>query len=158
MSAGAVQNHKNLAEKLADCMHHIKSVGFRSFPDFMKQLFVEFPKGRGGASDGPHQTVTQTLRKFSEWGSLKPVLDGIAMNMSEKDENRDGLIPDYCISPDIAIAPGRYHHTLVSMLKISPEHKMTTQRNFETPQSVTELSYGLHYRSSSRRLTKKSVP
>ncbi|KAF9778382.1 hypothetical protein BJ322DRAFT_1114196 [Thelephora terrestris] len=102
----AKSGHKTLAEKLASCMQHIKSVGFRSFPDFMKQLVIEFPKGQGSATDGPHQSVTQTLRTFLEWGSVKPVLDGIAANMTEKDVNRDGLIPDYCISPDIAISPG----------------------------------------------------
>lgn len=73
----------------------------------MKQLFVEFPKGHGGTADGPHQTVMQTLRSFLDWGSLKPVLDGIAGNsMMGKDENRDGVVPDYCISPGISLAPG----------------------------------------------------
>jgi len=73
----------------------------------MRQLFVDFPKGQGSATEGPHQTVTQTLRSFFNWNSLKPVLDGIATNsMMEKDENRDGVVPDYCISPDISITPG----------------------------------------------------
>ncbi|KAF9790841.1 hypothetical protein BJ322DRAFT_1104486 [Thelephora terrestris] len=108
----AKSGHKTLAEKLASCMQHIKSVGFRSFPDFMKQLVIEFPKGQGSATDGPHQSVTQTLRTFLEWGSVKPILDGIAANMTEKDVNRDGLIPDYCISPDIAISPGDYSKEL----------------------------------------------
>jgi hypothetical protein len=107
MSSGLHGSHKTLTEKLATCIQFIKSNGFRSFPDFMKQFFIDFPKGHSGVTDGPHQTVTQTLRSFLEWGSLKPVLDGIAENvMTRRDENRDGLVPDYCISPDISLAPG----------------------------------------------------
>jgi hypothetical protein len=74
----------------------------------MKQLFIDFPKGHGSVTDGPHQTVVQTLWSFLDWGSLKPVLDGIAGNsLMGKDENRDGIVPDYCISPDISIAPSK---------------------------------------------------
>jgi len=107
MPVGSDRSHKLLAEKLGNCIQYIKSAGFRSFPDFMRQLFVEFPKGQGGPTDGPHQTVMQTLRSFLEWDSLKPVLDGIAANKTMGgDDNRDGIIPDYCISPDITISPG----------------------------------------------------
>jgi hypothetical protein len=107
MSAGPSQSHKLLAEKLAGCIQHIKTNGFRLVPDFMKQLFIEFPKGQGGITEGPHQTVMQTFWSFFNWSLLKPVLDGIATNsMMEKDKNRDGVVPDYCISPDISIAPG----------------------------------------------------
>ena len=99
--------HKHLAEKLGNCIQHIKSAGFRSFPNFMKQLFIEFPKGRSGPSDGPHQIVSQTLRSFLEWDSLKPVLDGIAGNsLMGEDYNRKGVVPDYCISPDITVPLG----------------------------------------------------
>ena len=107
MPAEPRRNHRLLAEKLGNCIQHIKSVGFRSFPDFMKQLFVEFPKGQGGSTDGPHQTVTQTLRSFLVWDSLKPVLDGIATNsLMAEDNNQNGMIPGYCISPEITTPSG----------------------------------------------------
>ena len=73
----------------------------------MKQLFIEFPKGRGDPTDGPYQTVVQTLRSFLVWESLKPVLDGMAASeMMGEDDNRDGMVPDYCISPDVEILSG----------------------------------------------------
>jgi hypothetical protein len=75
----------------------------------MKQLFVEFPKGQGSATSGPHQTVIQILQKFSEWNSLKPVLGGINASMTRRDENQDGLISKYCISPDIVAAPVTFY-------------------------------------------------
>ena len=100
-------SHSLLAEKLGKCIRFIKSAGFRLFPDFMRQLFVDFPKGQGSPTDGSHQTVIQTLRSFLEPGSLKPVLDGIAANkMLREDDNRSGMVPDYCVSPDITIPPG----------------------------------------------------
>ena len=101
------RSYKLLTEKLGNCIQHIKSAGFRSFPDFMKQLFIEFPKGRGDPTDGPYQTVVQTLWSFLVWESLKPVLDGMAASeMMGEDDNRDGMVPDYCISPDVEILSG----------------------------------------------------
>lgn len=107
MPAKSDNSHSLLADKLGDCIRYIKSAGFRSFPDFMRQLFVEFPKGHGSPTDSSHQTVAQTLRSFFEWGSLNAVLTGIATNeMLGEDDDRSGMIPDYCISPDITIPPG----------------------------------------------------
>ena len=114
MTAKFDRSHKHLAEKLGNCIQHIKSTGFRSFPDFMRQLFVEFPKGQRGPAGGPYQTVVQTLRSFLVWDSLKPVLDGIATSeMMGEDDNRDGIVPDYCISPDIEMLSGSALHSCI---------------------------------------------
>ena len=158
MSAGN-RSHRLLTEKLATCIQYIKSKGFRSFPDFMKQLFIEFSKGSGGVTDGPHQTVMQTLRSFLDWGSLKPVLDGIAeSSMMGKDENRDGVVPDHCVSPDISIMPG----SPIVPASLPPvscmDIKVIIQKNSNLTLSAVESSYSLRCRLFFRRSTRKLMP
>ena len=72
----------------------------------MKHLFVEFPKAQGEPNDSSHRTVVQTLRSFREGTSLMPVLKGIAANATGDDGDRTGMVPGYCISPDINIQLG----------------------------------------------------
>ena len=107
----AHQTHKRLTDRLASCIHYIKSPeggGFKTFGEFMTKVFTELPTDSSSANDGAYQTVSQTSRAFLSWSTLKGFLDKISSHasMTAGGGNVQGIVPSYCVSPGLSGAEG----------------------------------------------------
>ena len=102
---------QRLVDKLSKCIQYIKSPdggGFRSFGDFLIQMFTELPSDGSSANDRAHQTVKQTVRAFLSYKPLKSFLDGISSHpvMMTRDKNTEGIVPYYSVSPGLSTSDG----------------------------------------------------
>ena len=105
------RRHLRPAEKLSQCIKYIKSQDggrFRTFGDFMTGLFTELPTDSLSANDGAYQTVTQTVLTFLKWNPLSSFLDKLSSHtaMKANDENTQGIVPFYCVSPGLPASEG----------------------------------------------------
>lgn len=72
----------------------------------MSGLFSPVQANRD-ATDGERQTITQTVKAFLKWNPLKDLLDKISSHpLMVKDENTQGMVPPYCISPGVSPMEG----------------------------------------------------
>ena len=105
------RSHKRPIDRLASCIHYIKSPdggGFKTFGEFATKLFTEFPTNGSSANDGAYQTVSQTVRTFLSWNPLKGFLDKISSHatMTADGGNVQQIIPSYCVSPGLPAPKG----------------------------------------------------